>query len=160
MIMNALGTLLRIAFVSLLLVATGAFAAGDIHAMQAWSRATPPGTTVGVGYLTLHNVGKQARTLVSLSSPVAAAVEMHETTRTPDGMSRMRPLASITIPPDGTLTFEPSGKHLMLVGLKAPLVAGQVFPVTLKFEGQAPMTLEFDVKPLTGDARPAHDHGH
>jgi copper(I)-binding protein len=135
--------------------------AGDIEALQAWSRATPPGTTVGVGYLTLRNVGAQPRVLQSASSPVAAGVEFHETRRGDQGLSQMRPLGDLSIAAGSTLRFEPNGRHLMLVGLKAPLVAGQRVPLTLRFAGEAPLEIELAVQPLTAIGPPAGaHHGH
>jgi hypothetical protein len=147
---------------SLLLLAGAPMAlGGDIHAMQAWSRATPPGTTVGVGYLTLHNTGSEPRLLESASSPVAATVEFHETRRGAEGLTQMRPLQNVSIASGATLRFEPNGRHLMLVGLKAPLVEGQRIPLTLNFKGEAPLTLELEVRSLTAvDAVPAHQHQH
>ncbi len=49
----------------------------------------------------------------------------------------------------GAFSFEPNGPHLMLMGLKAPLVAGQRTPVTLKFESGETLTFELEVRELT-----------
>ena len=145
---------------ALLLLLAASASAQDIQAMQAWSRATPPGTTVGVGYVMLHNTGKQPRVLVAAASPVAGAVEMHESRLANSGLAEMRPLRKLVVPAGGALTFEPSGKHLMLVGLKAPLVAGQRVPVTFQFQTGEPVTVELEVRSLTDTGPAAADHHH
>ena len=133
--------------------------AGDVRAEQPWSRATPPGITVGVGYVTLRNAGPQPQVLESATSPMATAVEMHENRNSDQGLTQMRPVTTVTIPARGNVAFEPSGLHLMLVGLKAPLVAGQRVPVGLRFKDGTTLAIELEVRPLTAVApAPAHHH--
>jgi len=145
----------------LLLSAATLARAADVHVMEAWSRATPPGTTVGVGYLVLHNAGSQPLRLTGASSPRAAAVEMHETRVDAKGLSTMRPVKDVTIAPGTAVRFEAGGKHLMLVGLESPLVAGERVPLTLTFAGEPPLSLELDVRPLGAVAPAPHDdHAH
>ena len=147
---------------ALALVAS-AVQAADVHVMEAWSRATPPGTDVGVGYLTVHNMGRQSLKLVGASSPRAKQVEMHETRVDAKGVSTMRPVKDVTVAPGSAAEFAAGGRHLMLVGLTAPLVAGEKVPLTLRFEGQAAVEVQLDVRPL-GVVAPApanHDrHAH
>lgn len=97
----------------------------------AWLRATPAGAEVGAGYAVLRNVSDQPVRVVSIRSSVAESVEVHSMTME-GGVMRMRMLDSLTIPAKGTVTLEPGGFHLMLMGLHAPLKAGQT--VKLKFK--------------------------
>jgi copper(I)-binding protein len=46
------------------------------------------------------------------------------------------------------VTLAPGGYHLMLMGLKAPLRAGDTFPLTLQFEHAPPLTVTVAVEPL------------
>jgi copper(I)-binding protein len=39
----------------------------------------------------------------------------------------------VTIPANGSVTFEPGGYHIMLTGLAAPLKDGQKFDLNLGF---------------------------
>jgi len=121
------------------------FQAGDISIQHAWSRPTAEGMSMGVGYLTLTNRGKTPDTLLSVSSPVAESVEIHET-RMVDGMARMRPRADLTLAPGSTVKLEPNGIHLMLVGLRSPLKAGGTLPLTLEFRGAGRITIEARVE--------------
>jgi copper(I)-binding protein len=56
----------------------------------------------------------------------------------------------VPIPPGQTVTFTPGGTHIMLMGLKKPLAAGQSFPLTLTFTHAAPVTVEVKVRALGG----------
>jgi len=82
--------------------------------------------------LTLVNSGADADRLVGASSPVAENIQIHEE-KTEDGVSKMRQLEVIEVPPGSTVMLKPSGIHLMMK-LKQQLQEGQTFPLTLTFE--------------------------
>ena len=113
---------------------------GSAHHCRAWSRATPGGARVGVGYLVIENRGphRPARPRVRRS----ASAEVHETV-TEAGVARMRPVDAVVIAPNGRLEFKPGGYHLMLSGLTRPLKEGERFAATLVFEraGRVVVTL-------------------
>lgn len=122
-----------------------AFKAGDITVERPWSRATPGGATVAVGYLTLRNAGALPDRLVSATAEVAGRTGPHSMTMT-DGVMRMRPLpGGIVVPAHGTATLGPDGDHLMLEELKRPLKAGERFAATLVFERAGPIPVTFAV---------------
>lgn len=106
-------------------------AAQGIQVQDAWSRATPPGIDVGVAYFTIRNTGKSDR-LLRVSSPVARSAELH-VSEARDGVMKMEGLASVEVGSGAPVSFEPSGRHVMLVGLKKQLKEGDVFPLTLTF---------------------------
>ena len=74
---------------------------------------------------------KEAR-MVAVSSPVAEA-QMHSMTME-NGMMKMRRLESLALPAGQEVVLGAGGDHLMLVGLKKPLKAGEVVPLTLTVE--------------------------
>src|SRR5262245_64122393 len=80
-------------------VAGGAAAetVGAIAVENAWSRAVPEGTSVGVGYLAIRNEGDEPDRLVSASASLAAETEIHQTTIA-DGVMRMRPVSDNGVP--------------------------------------------------------------
>ncbi len=124
--------------------------AGDAPTVsEAWSRATPPGISVGAAYLVITG-GDRADRLVSASTPGAAMVEMHEVIET-DGVAKMRAIEAIPIPAGAVVALAPKGMHLMLMGLDAPLVAGQTFPITLRFAESAAQTVTVTVRAATSD---------
>ncbi len=49
------------------------------------------------------------------------------------GEMTMQEISSLVLPAGETVTFEPGGYHVMLLGLVEPLVAGDEFEVTLDF---------------------------
>ncbi|MDE1941985.1 MAG: copper chaperone PCu(A)C [Betaproteobacteria bacterium] len=100
---------------------------------QAYARATAPGQEVGVIYMTIENTGKQDQHLLTATAPVARAVTLHSTHMS-GGMSSMHRQASFAIPAGSKLELQPSGLHLMLEGLKKPLVEGKQIVVRLRFE--------------------------
>lgn len=115
----------------------------------AWARASVPGAQVGAAYLTLRSPVK-AR-LVAVSSPACARVEMHASGME-DGVMRMRQLEAVELPAGQTVEFKPMGAHLMLMGLKAPLKAGEriILDLVVQTGGKRrKLTTVADIKPLT-----------
>jgi periplasmic copper chaperone A len=134
-----------------LLVAMPALA--QVTVEQPWSRATPPGSRIGVGFMQLRNAGSAPERVVGVSSPVAGRVEMHVTTRDCDVM-KMRHVTSLEIPAGGAVVLKPGGAHLMLMDLKRPLQEGDRVPLTLELEKGGDVTVELPVAAL-GARRPA-----
>jgi len=113
-----------------------------------WSRPTPPGAAVGVGYMVIHNHTDAAVRLTGATSEVATQVSMHETVAD-NGMMRMKPLPDgLSIDSGQSVEFKPLSYHLMLEGLKQPLKVGQKIPVTLNFERIPAQNAVLDVRSL------------
>jgi periplasmic copper chaperone A len=126
---------------------TGASAQG-IQVVDAWSRPTPPGSEVGVAYFTIRNPGKSDR-LLRVSSPVAKIAELHVSSMK-DGVMRMRSLNSVEIESGTPLSFEPNGRHVMLMGLRQPLREGEAFPLVLTFANAGPVEISVRVRGADG----------
>jgi periplasmic copper chaperone A len=110
----------------------------QIEIGQPWARATPGASKIGAVYLAIRSA--TADRLVSASAPVAARAELHESAMA--GMvMKMRRLPAVAIPAGQTVAFAPGGMHIRLVGLKAPLREGQLFPLTLTFAKAGPETV-------------------
>jgi copper(I)-binding protein len=108
--------------------------ASGVMVEHGWSRPTPPGTAVGVGYMVIHNHTDAAVRLTGATSEVATDVSIHKTIAD-NGMMRMKPLPDgLSIDSGQSVEFKPLSYHLMLEGLKQPLKVGQKIPVTLNFE--------------------------
>lgn len=118
--------------------------AGDLVLTQPWSRAAGQGGT-GAGFLTIRNAGTVPDRLVSATTPAAGRVELHTHVRDGDIM-RMRPMAAIDLPPGQAVTLQPSGLHLMLIGLTQPLRQGETVPVALSFERAGTVQVELTVQ--------------
>ena len=104
---------------------------GQLIINQPWTRATPARN--GAAYLDVKNVGKTDDRLLGATMPGAARVEIHGMSTT-GGIMRMREQAQgIAIPAGRSVRLAPGGMHLMLIGLKQPLVQGGRVPLTLRF---------------------------
>ncbi|MCS7102211.1 MAG: copper chaperone PCu(A)C [Burkholderiaceae bacterium] len=129
--------------------------AGDLTVEEPWARATVGGQANGAAYLKIRNAGATDK-LLSASAPVASVVELH--THVMDGnVMRMRKVEAIDITGGAVTELKPGGLHVMLIGLKAPLKAGEKFPLTLKFEraGEVKVDVEVRTAAPTGGA---HKH--
>src|ERR1700761_6900670 len=131
--------------------------AGDLSITQAWSRATPGGAKIGVGYLTIENKGSTPDRLTSASAEVASKVEVHEMAMN-NGVMTMRPHdKGLVIDPGKTVKLAPGGSHLMLFDLKNPLKQGDKVPLTLEFEKAGKVTLSLDVQGVGAQGPAAGD---
>lgn len=132
-----LSRVLAAAVVAFCMTGTAAFGhsltVGTLTLTDLWTRATPPGAPTAGGYLTIANGGEEADRLLSVSSPLAAAGELHEM-EIANGIMKMRPMPDgIEIPAGATVALTPSGYHMMFLSLKEPLIADEEMPVTLLF---------------------------
>jgi periplasmic copper chaperone A len=118
----------------------------DLVATDAWVRATP-GSDVAAAYLTLHNAGKKAVTVVGVDCSLASMAMIHETTVT-GGISRMRPHEQLAIPPGATVKLEPEGLHIMLHGVTKPLAPGASVSLVLRLSDGTSVQVVAPVRPL------------
>jgi copper(I)-binding protein len=138
----------RLIFSSLLAVAASS-AYAQVSIDQAWTRATVPGQPVGAVYMTINSPTQV--TLLQAETDAAKDVQIH-TMHHHDGVMRMREHGQIQIIPDKPVTLAPGGMHLMLIGLKAPLKAGESVDVKLTFKDAKGVvshtTISAPVKPI------------
>ena len=65
-----------------------------------------------------------------------------------DGLMRMRKRDTVEILAKDTLLFQPSGYHLMIFDLKLPLIATENIIITLHFDDQSSIDINYIVKGL------------
>lgn len=136
----------------LMLCALGACGSNEAPVPTATVRlAAAPGRPAA-GYLTLQIEGDRGA-LVSVTSPQAGRIEMHETMNR-GGMSEMRSIERIPVRDGETLAFAPGGHHLMLFDVDQAVRAGGRIDLVLNFERGAPVTLAAKV------AAPGEHVGH
>jgi copper(I)-binding protein len=119
--------------------------AGELTVTDAWARTTPPGISMGVVYFTIRNDSSKSDRLLKLKTPVASSAEVHET-KVVEGVARMREVSVLHVAAGERVEFSPGGKHVMLMGLKKPLVEGQTFELELLFEVAGPRKVKVSVK--------------
>lgn len=112
--------------------ADAAAAPGTITVADAWCRPTPNGAKAGGCYVTL-TAGSDDR-LFSVSTPLADSAQIHEM-KMENGMMSMSELKDgLPLPAGQKVELKPGSTHIMLMGLRDPLVDGGVASFTLTFE--------------------------
>ena len=141
------------------LVATFTTAAvAQVRVENAWVRSTVPAQKATGAFMRL--VSPADASLVVAASPAAANVEIHESSMT-DGVMRMRAVQRVPLRANQAFDMKPGGYHVMLMGLRAPLNAGEHVPITLTFEDasgkRSTVEVSAVVRPLTSMP---DKHGH
>ena len=131
---------------ALTLIAAPVLAASStVQVSQAWSRPAPQGGN-GAGYAVIRNTGPAADTLIAVATPVAGRAEIHES-MIMGGQAMMHPRpGGLPVPAGATVALKPGGWHIMLMGLKQPLKAGDHYPATLTFKKAGKVTVQFSVQ--------------
>ena len=103
-----------------------------------------PGRDTAAGYFEITNHGKTADRLISVTSPISDAVEIHNHIED-NGVMKMRQVESVDLAPGETVVFKPGSYHLMM--FKATLPEDQKnVALTLNYENAEPVTLIVDVE--------------
>jgi copper(I)-binding protein len=134
---------------------------GDLLIDHPWARATIGNVQNGAAYMTITTDGQETDRLVGVEGDVADRVELHSHTME-EGVMKMRPVEAVEIAPGRPTVLQPGGLHVMLIGLRAPLVEGEYFPLTLVFERAGAIEVEVEVESATHTGAPAgtgHDPG-
>lgn len=107
--------------------------AGDITISDAYVRAVPSNLPNSASFMKITNQSSKPILLQSASSDVAKNVELHEHVMD-NGMMKMQQVAHIEIPANSSMTLQPGGYHVMLIGLNKKLKDGDaVTQIKLSF---------------------------
>lgn len=151
----------KILMVVLVTVATGAAYADEMKVKDAWARATAPGQDSAMVQAVL--VSKKAARVVGVNCKDAASTELHSMEMA-GGMMKMRQVEGIDLPAGQAVDLEQAGYHLMLLGLKKPLVEGKKTECELLVrmaDGKdKKIKVKATVKALTVGGAKADDDGH
>jgi periplasmic copper chaperone A len=104
------------------------------------------------GYFQLRIDGDRGA-LLSVTSPQAGRIEMHETMNMAN-MTSMRALGQVPVRDGETLSFTPGGRHLMVYDVSHAVAAGQRIDLVLHFQRGDPVTLAATLVPAGGDVGP------
>ncbi|GAA0191831.1 hypothetical protein GCM10009081_02290 [Brevundimonas nasdae] len=91
-------------------------------------------------------------------TPRASELQVHEM-KTENGVMKMNQIMTgMDLKQGQAVMLAPGGAHLMLIGLTAPLVAGETVPLTLEFAAAPAVTVEATVgqRPSINDGHGAH----
>lgn len=128
--------------------------ASDIMVMGAFARASAvPTAKAATAYLTLMNHGAAPDRLLSIATDAAENARLHRTTEE-NGIAKMRPVEFLDLPAGSSVELKPGGLHVMMTGLKAPLVEGASITLRLTFEKAG----EIEIQVPVGTVAAGHDH--
>ena len=112
----------------LTLLGLAAHASAQVLVTDAWVRASVPGQPSRGAFMTV--TADRDSKLLSVASPVAKDVQIHEMSMKDDVM-RMGPVDSVALPAGKAVKLDPDGYHVMLMGLTGQIKEGDQVPLTL-----------------------------
>ncbi len=131
--------------VLMLVLAMPCIAAEKLVFKNAWVREAPPMAKNLAGYVELMNASNESIIVESITSPFFQKVKMHDMSLH-NGMMHMSHLDSVSLPPGGSFSFEPGGKHLMLMKPKQRIKAGLIIPIVFKLHSGKTIAFDFEVR--------------
>ncbi len=138
----------------IVLVAEQSTASGALKIENAFTRPTPGGATVAVGYLTIVNTGKTDDRLVAATSDISARAQIHES-KMDNGVMEMKELPDgLAIPAGATVTFKPGSYHIMFMDLKRRVKPGDSIHAELEFAKAGKIAVTFPAASSMGATAP------
>ena len=128
---------------SCLLVLTGCEPKAELEFNDPWLRLMPDGVKSTAAFVTITNNTGAPIVLEDVSLDWAKHAMMHES-KVVDGMAKMQHLDELMI--DEELVFQPGAKHIMIMGVKEPLIEGQSYNIRLHFKDREPIEVAFEVR--------------
>ncbi len=102
---------------------------------QVYGFATPIGASTGAAFMEIRNNRADNDSLISVQSSISKVTEIHQNMVDPDdGTMMMRRIKKLDLPKDQKVILDPTGYHIMFIGLNKQLTIGQKIPLQLTFE--------------------------
>jgi periplasmic copper chaperone A len=127
--------------------------AAGVQAEQCWVRAMPA-SVPSAGYFTLRNNGDETVTLSGVATPAFGMAMMHRS-ESNGSMSSMEMVSSVPVTAHGSVSFAPSGYHVMLEQPAKPLKIGATLLLTLSFADGSSVSANCAIKPAATLGQPA-----
>jgi periplasmic copper chaperone A len=121
----------------------GSSAQAQTTISEAWVRGTVPQQQATGAFMRITSA--QGGKLVGVATPVASISEIHEM-KMEAGVMKMAAVPALDLPAGKVVELKPGGYHLMFMGLKQALKAGDTVPVTLTVEGKDGKKESLDLK--------------
>lgn len=138
-------TKLVIVLLLVFLLASACSSSGQLTVQDAWARPASAGDN-GAAYFVIENGMNTDDTLLSVSSDIARATEVHKSTMNDAGVMSMQLQESVPVPARENVEFEPGGLHVMFVELTQDLTAGETISLTLNLERAGSLTIQVPVE--------------
>lgn len=154
--MNPIHQCIKKLTLGLSLLMLAGHAAAQTQVSDAWVRATVPSQQATGAFMTL--TADSDSKLLSVASPVAKTVQIHQSSMKDDVMS-MQQVESVALPAGKAVNFDPHGYHVMLIDLTGQVKEGDKVPLTLTIENAKGEKESIQVEaPARALNAPEHDH--
>ncbi|OOY18019.1 hypothetical protein BMI91_03745 [Thioclava sediminum] len=131
---------------ALIAAALPAFAAEPIQILDPYVRVSTPMSKSAAAFMEIKNISDLDDRLLSVSSNVAARVELHTHKQGPNGeMQMLEVKEGFEIPAKGEHVLQRGGDHVMFMGLNQPLHQGDMVTLNLRFEKTGLMVVDIPV---------------
>jgi len=131
---------------------------GEIEIIGATIPLAPPNASVNAGYVKFTNTSDRDVEFHSFTSPVYDSVEMH-VMEYKSGTAKMKQAKKILIPAKDSIELKPGGTHLMLIGPRRDVKAGEQILMIAQDALERRFMLKFNVVDFR-DIKDEADHNH
>ncbi len=119
----------------------------ELKVDDGYMRAVPPGQMMSAAFMQLTNTSDKTVELVGGASEDVKSIEVHNHKKVDDVMKMYR-VPSLTIEPGQSVTLQPGGLHIMFIGLKKMIKAGDQFKFDLSFKDGSTQAIELPIKSI------------
>ncbi|MEO1136367.1 MAG: copper chaperone PCu(A)C [Pseudomonadota bacterium] len=135
------------------------YAKAGLNVEHPWARPTFSARVPAAVYFDVVNNNTEDDRLIAVATDRAEHVELHLTEMSADSVASMKMLKDgIAVPAGEWTSMETGAYHVMLIGMDAPLKAGEAFSATLTFEkaGDMEVIVKIEDREKEGGAHAHH----
>jgi copper(I)-binding protein len=133
---------------------------GELEIIGATIPLAPASASVNAGYVKFTNTSDKDVEFHNFTSPVYDSVEMH-ITENRSGSAKMKQVSKILVPANSSVELKPGGAHLMLIGPRRDVQAGEKILMIAQDSLERRFMLKFtviDMRQETSHNDHNHDH--
>ena len=129
------------------IVSIAAVFGADVEIDGAYARASIPNVPNSAAFFVIKNNSDKDIAITSANSDIAEKNELH-THRKENQMMKMMKIEKLVVPAKSSLELKSGGDHVMLIGLKKELIAGDEISLELSFSDGDKKKIKVPVKDL------------
>ena len=132
---------------------------GELEIIGATIPLAPASASVNAGYVKFTNTSDKDVEFHNFTSPVYDSVEMH-ITENRSGSAKMKQVSKILVPANSSIELKPGGAHLMLIGPRRDVQAGEQILMIAQDSLERRFMLKFTVIDMRQETSHNHNHNH
>ena len=129
------------------IVSSAAVFGADIEIERAYARASIPNVPNSAAFFVIKNNSDKDIAITSANSDIAEKNELHTHIKE-NQMLKMMKIEKLVVPAKSSLELKSGGDHVMLIGLKKELKAGDEISLELSFSDGDKKSIKVPVKDL------------